>query len=160
MTPVHVQKKLHSGIDIACTKLLSIESQPCELVTCCIRQVLNHCGDCGHHEILGPAQRAVNPTSHCCAGLLKTLGANKNAPLPVRLFEISDVVLLSDKAETGARNERRLAAAVCAKENTFETIHGFLNRVMDVLGVPAHVPGLGETPHDCDATPRRAQQKC
>ena len=79
----------------------------------------------------------------CRAGLLKTLGANKNAPLPVRLFEISDVVLLSDGTETGARNERRLAAAVCAKENTFETIHGFLNRVMDVLGVPAHVPGLG-----------------
>ena len=85
----------------------------------------------------------------CCrAGLLKTLGANKNAPLPVRLFEISDVVLLSEAAETGARNERRLAAAVCAKESTFETIHGFLNRVMDVLGVPAHVPGLGE-PTSC-----------
>ena len=86
---------------------------------------------------------ASRRSCHRPAGLLKTLGANKNAPLPVRLFEISDVVLLSDAAETGARNERRLAAAVCAKENTFETIHGFLNRVMDVLGVPAHVPGLG-----------------
>jgi len=86
------------------------------------------------------------------AGLFKTLGANKSAPLPVRLFEVSDVVLLSDTAETGARNERRLAAAVCAKENTFETIHGFLNRVMDVLGVPAHVPGLGEPRHVCPAT--------
>ena len=90
---------------------------------------------------------------HRCAGLFKTLGANKNAPLPVRLFEVSDVVLLSDTAETGARNERRLAAAVCAKENTFETIHGFLNRVMDVLGVPAHVPGLGESRGVCPAMP-------
>jgi phenylalanyl-tRNA synthetase beta chain len=87
---------------------------------------------------------AVNTLSDVlCAGLLKTLGANKNAPLPVHLFEVSDVMLLSDSAESGARNERRLAAAVCAKENTFETIHGVLNRVMDVLGVPAHVPGLG-----------------
>ena len=59
------------------------------------------------------------------------------------------MVLLSEAAETGARNERRLAAAVCAKENTFETIHGFLNRVMDVLGVPAHVPGLGEPCYFC-----------
>ena len=97
-------------------------------------------------RLYGHTLPLVTMAYHLRAGLLKTLGANKNTPLPVRLFEISDVILLSDRAETGARNERRLAAAVCAKENTFETIHGFLNRVMDVLGVPAHVPGLGETP--------------
>lgn len=31
-------------------------------------------------------------------GLLKTLAANKKMPLPLRLFEISDVVLKDDKA--------------------------------------------------------------
>lgn len=70
------------------------------------------------------------------AGALKTLGANKNAPLPVKLFEASDVVLLDELAETGARNERRLVAVACAKEGSFEVIHGLLNRVMDVLDVP------------------------
>ncbi|KAK9822691.1 hypothetical protein WJX81_001468 [Elliptochloris bilobata] len=69
-------------------------------------------------------------------GLLKTLGANKDAPLPVRLFEVSDVVLLAPGAEVGARNERRLAAAVCGPAATFEVIHGLLNRLMDALGVP------------------------
>lgn len=75
--------------------------------------------------------------------MLKTLGANKDSPLPVRLFEISDIIQLDSEAETGARNERHLVAAVCAKDSTFETIHGFLNRTMEVLGMPAYIPGFG-----------------
>lgn len=50
--------------------------------------------------------------------------------------QVGDVVLLDAARETGARNERRLVAVVCAKEGTFEIIHGLLNRVMEVLGVP------------------------
>lgn len=67
---------------------------------------------------------------------LKTLGANKDAPLPVKLFEVSDVLLLDSGRDVGARNERRLVAVHAAKESGFEVVHGFLNRVMDVLGVP------------------------
>lgn len=67
---------------------------------------------------------------------LKTLGANKSGELPIRLFEISDVVLLAPERAVGARNERRLVAVSCAVEAGFEVIHGLLNRVMDVLGVP------------------------
>lgn len=67
---------------------------------------------------------------------LKTLGGNKENPLPIKLFEISDVILLSDERDVGARNERRLVAVHCARESGFEIIHGLLNRVMDVLGVP------------------------
>lgn len=54
----------------------------------------------------------------------------------MRLFEASDVILLDDKMESGARNERRLAAVICSKESGFEIIHGLLNRIMEVLGVP------------------------
>jgi len=46
------------------------------------------------------------------------------------------VILLDDKSESGARNERRLTAVVCSKESGFEIIHGLLNRIMEVLGVP------------------------
>lgn len=42
----------------------------------------------------------------------------------------------SEKHETGARNQRRLVAVYCNKEAGFEVIHGLLNRVMEVLGVP------------------------
>lgn len=70
------------------------------------------------------------------AGLLKTLGANKDAPLPVKLFEVSDVIFLDSRAESGACNQRRLAAVHSSRESGFEIIHGLLNRVMEVLGVP------------------------
>uniref|UniRef100_A0A7S3R6X3 phenylalanine--tRNA ligase n=1 Tax=Dunaliella tertiolecta TaxID=3047 RepID=A0A7S3R6X3_DUNTE len=67
---------------------------------------------------------------------LKTLGANKDAALPIKLFEVSDVIGASEQHETGARNQRRLVAVYCNKEAGFEVIHGLLNRVMEVLGVP------------------------
>lgn len=68
--------------------------------------------------------------------VLKTLGANKDTPLPLRLFEISDAILLDSSKDVGARNERRLVAAYCGKESGFEIVHGLLNRIMEVLGVP------------------------
>lgn len=69
-------------------------------------------------------------------GALKTLGANKDAPLPVRLFEASDVILLTPDKGCGARNSRRLVAVYCDRSASFEVIHGLLNRVMEVLSVP------------------------
>ncbi|XP_016317773.1 phenylalanine--tRNA ligase beta subunit-like [Sinocyclocheilus anshuiensis] len=41
-------------------------------------------------------------------GLLKTLAANRKMPLPLKLFEISDVVLKDETKDVGARNNRRL----------------------------------------------------
>jgi len=69
-------------------------------------------------------------------GLLKTLQANRNLPLPLKLFEISDVVLKDLGTEVGARNERHLAAVFYNKNPGFETIHGLLDRVMQLLEVP------------------------
>lgn len=67
---------------------------------------------------------------------LKTLAANKREPLPMRLFELSDVVLLDSSRDVGAHNERRLVAVHCGKASEFEVIHGLLNRIMEVLNVP------------------------
>lgn len=80
--------------------------------------------------------------SHTCAqtseyaGALKTLGANKDLALPIKLFELSDVVLLAPDKEVGSTNQRQLVAVHCSKESGFEVIHGLLNRVMEVLGIP------------------------
>ena len=68
--------------------------------------------------------------------MLKTLAANKDSPLPVKLFEVSDVILLDDESDVGARNERRLIAVNCDKSSGFEVVHGLLNRVMQVLDIP------------------------
>lgn len=70
------------------------------------------------------------------SGLLKTLAANKKMALPLRLFEVSDVVLLDPESECGARNERRLGAIYCNKSAGFQVIHGLLDRVMQMLQVP------------------------
>ena len=69
-------------------------------------------------------------------GALKTLGASGNVQKPIKLFEISDVVLLSNEKSVGAKNERRLVAVHCNKDSGFEVIHGLLNRLMDVMDIP------------------------
>jgi len=68
-------------------------------------------------------------------GLLKTVANNKNMALPLKLFEISDVVLKDSGRDTGAKNERRLCAVNCGKTPGFEIIHGLLDRVMQILEI-------------------------
>lgn len=69
-------------------------------------------------------------------GILKTISANKKMKLPIKMFEISDVVLKDENMEVGARNERRLCAVNCNKSAGFEIVHGLLDKVMSVLEVP------------------------
>ncbi|ODM90504.1 Phenylalanine--tRNA ligase beta subunit [Orchesella cincta] len=82
-------------------------------------------------------------------GLLKTIQANKKMPLPLKLFEISDVVIIDEKEEVGARNERHLAAVFYNKNPGFETIHGLLDRIMALLEVGEKDYGL----EACDGNP-------
>lgn len=70
------------------------------------------------------------------ASVLKTLGANKDSSLPIKLFEVSDTVVVDAARDVGARNVRRLLSVYCGKESGFEVVHGLLNRVMEALGVP------------------------
>ena len=66
-------------------------------------------------------------------GLLKTLRENKHHALPLKIFEVSDVVLKDESKERKARNERRFAAAWLGKSSGFEMVHGLLDRVMTML---------------------------
>ena len=97
-------------------------------------------------------------------GLLKTTQANRKLPLPLKLFEVSDVVLKGElfffyfsiiqfqyqechvnpdsknsdsTTHTGCRNERHMSALIYSKTGSgFEIIHGLLDRVMELLEVP------------------------
>ncbi|XP_059141902.1 phenylalanine--tRNA ligase beta subunit-like [Physella acuta] len=69
-------------------------------------------------------------------GILKTVFHNKGIPLPLRLFEISDVIYQDPSKDVGARNERRLCAINYNRSSDFEVIHGLLDRVMQLLQVP------------------------
>lgn len=70
-------------------------------------------------------------------GLLRTIGSNKKMPLPLKLFEVGDIVITDDENETGAKNLRRLAAIYYGKKSSkLELIHGLLDRLMKVMEIP------------------------
>ncbi|KAF8450549.1 phenylalanyl-tRNA synthetase subunit beta [Boletus edulis BED1] len=69
-------------------------------------------------------------------GLLKTIRENRSHPLPIRLFELSDVVFKDTTQERQTRNERHAAAVWCSKTAGFEVVHGLLDRAMRMLEVP------------------------
>ncbi|UYV72503.1 FARSB [Cordylochernes scorpioides] len=68
-------------------------------------------------------------------GLLKTLQSNRRMPLPIKIFEVTDVVLKDETTDTGARNQRNLAAVWCGKQHGLERLHGTLDHLLKVLGV-------------------------
>ncbi|VDL99323.1 unnamed protein product [Schistocephalus solidus] len=81
-------------------------------------------------------------------GLLHTLANNKSLPLPLKLFEVQDVVLKDHTKDVGCRNLRRVCAVYCNKTSGFEVVHGLLDRLMLVLEAkymdpskPTYFPG-------------------
>lgn len=68
-------------------------------------------------------------------GMLKSIRENRKHALPLKVFEVSDVVVKDPSVERQARNVRRLAAVFCGRRAGFEVVHGLLDRLMLGLGV-------------------------
>ncbi|SCV69773.1 BQ2448_1167 [Microbotryum intermedium] len=68
-------------------------------------------------------------------GILKTIRENRKHALPLKVFEVSDIVVKDAKEERQARNVRRLAAVFCGRRAGFEIVHGLLDRLMLGLGI-------------------------
>ncbi|KAF5641220.1 phenylalanine-tRNA ligase alpha chain [Fusarium sp. NRRL 52700] len=66
-------------------------------------------------------------------GLLKTIRENKGHSVPMKIFEVSDVVFKDESQERKARNERHFAAAWYGRTSGFEMVHGLLDRVLLML---------------------------
>lgn len=66
-------------------------------------------------------------------GLLKTIRENKGHSVPMKIFEVSDVVFKDETQERKARNERHFAAAWYGRTSGFEVVHGLLDRVLLML---------------------------
>lgn len=77
------------------------------------------------------------------AGVLKTLRENRNAPVPLRLFELGDVVHMDADTETGAANRRRLVAVYAGVAAGFEVVAGLLDEVMGAVGAIRVAGGAG-----------------
>jgi len=67
--------------------------------------------------------------------VLKTLRENRALGVPIRLFEVGDVVRHSESNDVGAVNRRMCAAVFCGMTAGFEVIKGLLDHVMRVMGV-------------------------
>ena len=88
---------------------------------------------------LGPAVSLSNPANveyevvrtTLLPGALKTLAFNKSISHRegIKLFEISDVVLVTDN-DIGSRNARRMTALFSSHSSALEVIHGLVDRVM------------------------------
>jgi len=64
------------------------------------------------------------------SGLLKLIFNNKGASLPLKVFEVSDIVIKNDQSDVGAINKRNLCALYCDTSSGYEVVHGLLDRVM------------------------------
>ncbi|BEI87136.1 hypothetical protein CcaverHIS002_0704820 [Cutaneotrichosporon cavernicola] len=69
-------------------------------------------------------------------GLLKTARENKAVPFPLKVFEVSDVAFQRPELDRRSRNERHLGAVYINHKAGFEVVHGLLDRIMQILGVP------------------------
>eukprot|EP00668_Euglena_longa_P048415 GGOE01065483.1.p1 GENE.GGOE01065483.1~~GGOE01065483.1.p1 ORF type:complete len:603 (+),score=167.74 GGOE01065483.1:166-1809(+) len=69
-------------------------------------------------------------------GLLKSVAASIATPVPIKLFEVNDVVLQDSSRDTGTRNERHAAAVYCSTVSGLETIHGLTDHIMQMLECP------------------------
>ncbi len=91
----------------------------------------------------GEAAEIANPVSEeytiirnsLLPSLLSALRENRRNPLPHRIFEVGDVVVLDEKAETGTRNVRRAAAAVIGDNLGFTYIKAAAEALLRELGV-------------------------
>ncbi|MEW6222729.1 MAG: phenylalanine--tRNA ligase subunit beta [Candidatus Hadarchaeota archaeon] len=71
--------------------------------------------------------------------LLGSLHQNRRNPLPQRIFEVGDVVVLDPSAETGAANVRRAAGAIIGGGAGFTEIKGIAEALLRELGVKCDV---------------------
>jgi phenylalanyl-tRNA synthetase beta chain len=89
-------------------------------------------------------------------GILKTVSSNKHLPLPLRLFECSDVVLRDESCERRARNQRNLCVLYTDKKSGFEEIHGMVDRLMLLLSIPKSDYFIKESSNETFFNGRRA----
>ena len=74
-------------------------------------------------------------------GLLRTIVENKSLSLPYKLFEAGDCIVLDKSTDTGAKNEKRIAAVYTdeVSENKNKGLFAIVHGVMDVLMKKCHL---------------------
>jgi phenylalanyl-tRNA synthetase beta chain len=86
-------------------------------------------------RVANPKLKAHNVVrTHLLGGLFEALRENRRRPMPLRLFEIDNVVRLDDTAETGAAEERRVALVEIGREAGYATARSVVDSLVRELG--------------------------
>ncbi|RLF10754.1 MAG: phenylalanine--tRNA ligase subunit beta [Thermoprotei archaeon] len=97
-----------------------------------------------HNMLLNPGSAVIleNPVSRdytCLRNwllplLLEFLSHNRHAPLPQRIFECGDVVVIDEDKPTKTRMIRKIACAICDREVGYEDVQAVLYSLLRNLG--------------------------
>src|SRR5205085_4929049 len=89
-------------------------------------------------QVANPKLKAHNVVRmHLMGGLFEALRDNRRRPMPIRLFEVDNVVELDDKAETGAGEKRSLALVEIGRESGYASARSVVDALLRELGWPA-----------------------
>jgi phenylalanyl-tRNA synthetase beta chain len=72
--------------------------------------------------------------THLMTGLMEHLRENRRQTMPLKFFELDNVVLLDERAETGAREERRVALVEMGEEAGYASIRAVVDALLFELG--------------------------
>lgn len=92
-----------------------------------------------------PYPRVANPKlkaltvvrTHLMTGLMQALNDNRRRPMPLRMFELDNVVLLDEGGVNGVREERRLCLVEAGKDAGYASARASLDAILRELGAEA-----------------------
>lgn len=91
--------------------------------------------DARYPQVANPKLKAYNVVrTHLMGGLFEALRENRRRPMPLRLFELDNVVALDPRSETGASEERRLALVEIGRESGYATARSVVDALLRELG--------------------------
>lgn len=68
-------------------------------------------------------------------GVLKAIGANLHGKIPIKVFEVSEVVWLDSSSPEGAKNEKRMCAVIASNKSLLEEVQGPLSLLLEKCGI-------------------------
>jgi phenylalanyl-tRNA synthetase beta chain len=94
-------------------------------------------------QVTNPKLKAYNVVrGHLLGGLFEALRENRRRPMPQRLFEIDNVAVLDDSAETGAAEYRKVALAEIGRESGFAAARSVADALLRELGWQAEYKAI------------------
>lgn len=84
------------------------------------------------------------------SGLLQNLQDNKHESIPIKVFEVGDVIILDKNEETGARRDVHAACVIYDKEASYTDARSVVDAFMEMHGIEAFEVTASANPFGLD----------